>query len=133
MMAFDAPNREVCTVTRGNTTTPLQALVTLNDVQFAEAARVLAARTLGRTGDDEARLRWAFREVVSREPTDSELAVARRTLARERQRYAADPARATAALQVGEAPAATLPAPEQAAWMQVGVLLLNLSETVTRN
>ena len=133
MMAFDAPNREVCTVTRGNTTTPLQALVTLNDVQFAEAARVLAARTLGRPGDDEARLRWAFREVVSREPSDRELAVARRTLARERQRYAADPARATAALQVGEAPTANLPVPEQAAWMQVGVLLLNLSETVTRN
>ena len=133
MMAFDAPNREVCTVTRGNTTTPLQALVTLNDVQFAEAARVLAARILARSGDDEARLRWAFREVVSREPGERELAVARRTLARERQRYVADPARATAALQVGEAPAAALPAPEQAAWMQVGVLLLNLSETVTHH
>jgi hypothetical protein len=133
MVAFDAPNREVCTVTRGNTTTPLQALVTLNDVQFAEAARVLAARILGQPGDDDARLRWAFREVVTREPTDRELVVARRALARERQRYAADPARATAALQVGEAPAAKLPAPEQAAWMQVGVLLLNLSETVTRN
>jgi hypothetical protein len=133
MVAFDAPNREVCTVTRGNTTTPLQALVTLNDVQFAEAARVLAARILGQPGDDEARLRWAFREVVSREPGERELAVARRTLARERQRYVADPARATAALQVGEAPAAALPAPEQAAWMQVGVLLLNLSETVTHH
>ena len=133
MVAFDAPNREVCTVTRGNTTTPLQALVTLNDVQFAEAARVLAARMLARAGDDEARLRWAFREVVSREPSDKEIAVARRTLARERQRYATDPARATAALQVGEAPLAALPAPEHAAWMQVGALLLNLSETVTRN
>ena len=133
MVAFDAPNREVCTVTRGNTTTPLQALVTLNDVQFAEAARVLATRMLARAGDDEARLRWAFREVVSREPSDKEIAVARRTLVRERQRYATDPARATAALQVGEAPLAALPAPEHAAWMQVGALLLNLSETVTRN
>jgi hypothetical protein len=46
---------------------------------------------------------------------------------------ASDPARATAALQVGEAPLAALPAPEHAAWMQVGALLLNLSETVTRN
>jgi hypothetical protein len=134
MVAFDAPNREVCTVTRGNTTTPLQALVTLNDVQFAEAARTLATRLLDQPGDDEARLRWGFREVVSREPSARELSVARGTLARERQRYAADPARARAALQVGEAPADTRhAAPEHAAWMQVGTLLLNLSETVTRN
>jgi hypothetical protein len=134
MVAFDAPNREVCTITRGNTTTPLQALVTLNDVQFAEAARTFATRMLDQPGDDEARLRWGFREAVAHDPSARGLTVVRATLARERQRYAADPARATAALQVGEAPADTRHSPaEQAAWMQVGALLLNLSETVTRN
>jgi hypothetical protein len=55
-------------------------------------------------------------------------------LARERTRYAADPARAVAALKVGESPVRTdVPPVEQAAWMQVASLLLNLSETLTRN
>ena len=134
MVAFDAPNREVCTITRGNTTTPLQALVTLNDTQFVEASRALGERLAKRTGNDEAKLRWAFLEVVSREPTASELAIAAKTLARERARYTRDGARAQAVLAVGESPRdAQIPAGEHAAWMQVSTLLLNLSEAVTRN
>jgi hypothetical protein len=46
MAAFDAPNREICTVQRASTTTPLQALVLLNDVQFVEAGRALAERMM---------------------------------------------------------------------------------------
>ena len=56
------------------------------------------------------------------------------TLQRERERYAADPAKAQAALKVGESPRNPRhPAPEHAAWYQVSALLLNLSETITRN
>jgi len=134
MVAFDAPNREVCTVTRGNTSTPLQALVTLNDTQFVEASRALGERLAKRGGDDAAKLRWAFLEVVSREPTAQELAVVTKTLARERARYAGDAVRAATVLSVGESPRdAQIPAVEHAAWMQVATLLLNLSEAVTRN
>jgi hypothetical protein len=134
MVAFDAPNREVCTVTRGNTTTPLQALVTLNDTQFVEASRALGERLAKRPGDDAAKLRWAFLEVLSREPSAQELAITTKALARERARYAANPTRAQSVLAVGEAPRdAALPANEHAAWMQVATLLLNLSEAVTRN
>ncbi|MEO6244326.1 MAG: DUF1553 domain-containing protein, partial [Opitutaceae bacterium] len=134
MMAFDAPNREVCTVARGNTTTPLQALVTLNDPQFVEAARVFAERILARPGDDTSHLGWAVAECLSRAPRAKELGVLAVALERERARYAKDEPAARALLAVGEAPRneALTPA-EHAAWAQVAVILFNLSETVTRN
>ncbi len=135
MMAFDAPNREVCTVARGNTTTPLQALVTLNDPQFVEAARALAERALVRPGgSDDARLRWAFTECVSRPPRESEIGVLAGALKRERARYAGNETAARALLAIGESTRKeTLPPAEHAAWTQVASLLLNLSETITRN
>ena len=134
LAAFDAPNREVCTVSRANTTTPLQALVLLNDVQFVEAARAFAERALGQPGDDAARLKWAFATCLTREPKAKELEVLAGALGRERKRYAKDPAAAEAYLRSGESPRdARLAATEHAAWAQVASLLLNLSETITRN
>jgi hypothetical protein len=134
MVAFDAPNREVCTVARGSTITPLQALVTLNDPQFVEAARALAERIVAQPGADAARLRWAFAACVSRAPAEGELKVLTAALARERGRYSRDEAAARAALAVGESPRnERIPVAEHAAWMQVAALMLNLSETVTRN
>jgi hypothetical protein len=134
MLAFDAPNREVCTVERANTTTPLQALVTLNDPQFVEASRAFAGRILAGPAGDEARLRWAFREVTSRTPQPAERAVLERALQRERRRYAADEPAARRYLSVGESPRnEALPPAEHAAWAQVSALLLNLSEAITRN
>jgi hypothetical protein len=134
MVAFDAPNRELCTVARPSTTTPMQALVLLNDTQFVEAARAFAERAINQPGDDPARLRWAFEECVSREPTDAELAVLTSALHRERARYLNNPTAATEYLANGESfRNEEIPAPEHAAWSQVAALILNLSETVTRN
>jgi hypothetical protein len=134
MTAFDAPNREVCTVARGSTITPLQALVTLNDPQFVEAARALAERILARPEADAARLRWAFAACVARAPVAAEVTVLQAALQRERRRYGSDVPAAQAALAVGESPRdERIPVSEHAAWMQVAALLLNLSETVTRN
>lgn len=134
MTAFDAPNREVCTITRSATTTPLQALVLLNDPQFVEAARAFAERIQHRSDDDEAKLRWAFLEAVSRQPTSDEIEVLQNALARERRRYAENPDAAEALLEVGESPRDPhLAETEHAAWMQVATLVLNLSETLTRN
>jgi hypothetical protein len=134
MAAFDAPNREVCTVARSTTNTPLQALVTLNDPQFVEASRVLAERVLAQPGDDAARLRWAFAATVSRSPEAAELGVIESALRRERQHYAKDTPAALALLAVGESPRNQRLRPaEHAAWTQVASLLFNLSETITRN
>jgi hypothetical protein len=135
MAAFDAPNRETCVVARPITTTPLQALVLLNDVQFVEAARAFAERILAQRGADEIqKLRWAFYECVSRPPSDAELSVLTSALWRERTRYAADEASARDYLANGESPRnEKIPVTEHAAWSQVAALLLNVSESVTRN
>ena len=134
MAAFDAPNREVCVVARSNTTTPLQALVLLNDTQFVEAARVFAGRILSRAGDDASRLQWAFAETLTRAPKPDELRVLKAALGRERKRYAGNETAARALVSVGEYPRpSNLPDVDHAAWTQVASLLLNLSETVTRN
>ncbi len=134
MVAFDAPNREICTIARPTTTTPLQALVLLNDVQYVEASRAFAERILEQSADEVGRLRWAFEECVSRQPTNAELTILTSALDRERSRYAANPTAAKEYLANGESPCnEQIPATEHAAWSQVAALLLNLSETVTRN
>jgi hypothetical protein len=134
MVAFDAPNRETCIVARPSTTTPLQALVLLNDVQFVEASRAFAERIIARTGDDADRIRWAFTETTSRPPTDKELVVLMQALQRERVHYAADKTAAREYLANGESPRnESIPINEHAAWSQISALLLNLSETITRN
>ncbi|QDV68497.1 Planctomycete cytochrome C [Rosistilla carotiformis] len=135
MSAFDAPSREMCMVDRGTTNTPVQALVTLNDPQFAEAARVLAAALLREkaVADDQQRIRQAFQRVLCRDPNAQEIEQVAALLAEERARFAASPRDAQAAVSVGEwPPAVEIDPVEQAAWMQVATLLLNLSETMTR-
>jgi hypothetical protein len=73
MSAFDATTREVCTVSRSRTNTPLQALVLLNDVQFVEAARALAAEVGCDYPDTEPRVSAAFLRLTGRRPDATEL------------------------------------------------------------
>ena len=136
MLSFDAPNREICTVQRATTNTPLQALVLLNDPQFVEAARALAERIL-REGPEslEGRLQLAMELATGRLASDEELRVLERTYRRERARYGADPSAARAHLRIGERPVNTeteADVAELAAWTSVATLILNLSETITR-
>jgi hypothetical protein len=134
MLVFDAPNRETCVVARPTTVTPLQALVLLNDVQFVEASRAFAERMLLKAGSDDDRLRWGFEECVSRPPSSKELQVLTAALARERARYRANENLARAYLAAGEsARDERLSVAEHASWAQIAALMLNLSESVTRN
>ena len=74
MLTFDAAERTVCVVKRQSTSTPLQALVLLNDPQYVEASRVFATRMLQEGGDDiEEQIRWGFRMATSRLPQDREV------------------------------------------------------------
>ena len=130
---FDAPAREECTAARTVSNTPQQALTLLNDPSFVEASRVFAQRLLGDAqADDAARLRLAFRLALSREPKASELASLAAFLRLQRDEAAKQPADAAKLAAAGQAPAASLPPVELAAWTQVARVVLNLHETVTR-
>lgn len=134
LATFDAPNREVCTVGRTNTNTPLQALVLLNDPQFVEAARHFALRLLRQNGDDRARLSYGFRAVTSRDPSDREIVLLESALREETAKFSGKEESARQYLSTGESPvSAEFPLEKQAAWTAVAQLLLNLSETITRN
>ena len=131
MLTFDAPTREFCTVRRAQTNTPLQALVLWNDEQFVEAARGLAVRTLAAANDDAARLDALFVACTSRAPSPAVRTRTLQALQTYRDRYAKDPAAATALLAVGtkQAPS-TVPAGELAAWTMLANAALNLDSTI---
>ncbi|WP_186774843.1 DUF1553 domain-containing protein [Allorhodopirellula solitaria] len=73
MAQFDSPNREVCTVRRTRTNTPLQALVTLNDPVYIEAAQALARRAVEAAEDPRSRIIFSFQRVLLRSPSDAEI------------------------------------------------------------
>ena len=134
MQIFDAPTREKCTVQRSRTNTPLQALVTLNDVQFVEAARNFAERMITQPANsDSERLQQAFRWTTSRWPTEQETEVLSQILNDARETYTQQTDEAEKLLGVGESKSnGEIPAAERAAWTLVASTLFNLDETLTR-
>jgi hypothetical protein len=138
MDILNAPNRETCTVRRDRTNTPLQALVTLNDPQFVEAARALAQRLLSSEGGTTAErqtelLQEAGRTLLARTFTEQELVIVRDSLAAIRRQYEADPAAADQLLLVGRTPVKAELAPtELASWTMLLNQLMNLDELLNK-
>jgi hypothetical protein len=134
MLLFDSPTREICTVKRSRTNTPLQALALLNEVTYVEAARVLAQRMLAEGGATaEERIAWAFRRATGRAPRPEELQVLAGGLTKRLARYQQSPDEAQKLLAFGSArPDPKFAAAELAAYTTTANVLLNLDEVVTR-
>ena len=134
MLAFDAPSREEACTDRTRSNIPQQALVMLNDPTYVEASRAFAARVLAENGADDARLTWAWRRALQRNPDAKELGTLRKVLTERRAAYKADPAAAKELLKVGLTPPPAQADPaELAAWTHVTRVILNLHETLTRD
>jgi hypothetical protein len=134
MVTFDAPSREFCTIRRISTNTPLQALVTLNDPVYVEAAQILARRLLAEGGAGATdRAGFAFRLVLARPPTEKEKKLLLGLFTESRKLFAEKPdeAKKMATSYAGEAPKGVELA-DLAAWTVVGNVLLNLDETIAR-
>lgn len=126
MMMFDSTSREVCTTRRPSTNTPLQALVLLNDIQFVEAARVLAEKTIEHNSD----LEFAFARLTGRKPLPQESAILAKTLKEQRAFFASDPSSATKLINIGDSkPNPAIQEIELAAMTVVVQVILN-SDTV---
>ena len=135
LASFDAPTREECTAERTRSSTPLQALVLLDDPTYVEAARVFAEHIVRQGGGTpEERLDWAYRHALSRnvKPQERDLLLA--LYAKHRGEYGADKDAAQKLVGAGQYPVPKdLDVGELAAWTSVARVLLNLDETITRN
>ncbi|MBX3112602.1 MAG: DUF1553 domain-containing protein [Fimbriimonadaceae bacterium] len=102
MLVFDGGSRESCVVRRPNTSSPMQALVLLNDVQFVEAARVLAELAMKEGKGPAERVAVAFRRLAGREPGPRESAVLLKVFEEQRAVFTADKADVDKLLAQGE-------------------------------
>jgi hypothetical protein len=135
MVNFDASTRESCVVRTGLTNTPLQALDLMNNVQYIEAARVLAQHMMQEGGaTPAARIGYAFRRATARLPRPREAAVLLQAFNEQLASFKAKPADALKYVSTGEYPRdQKLDVPELAAYSSVASLIFNLSATITKD
>jgi hypothetical protein len=134
MSVFDAPNADVACTRRVRSNSPLQALTTLNDAAFMEAAQALGLRIWRQGGpDDESRIRYGFRLCTGRSPDGFELNRLQALLEKQRGRFAGETA---AAVYVAASDLNNLPGGidlhQLASWTIVARTMLNLDETITK-
>jgi hypothetical protein len=134
MNTLDAPSRELCTVRRERTNTPLQALLLLNEKQFIECARALAGRAMREGGaKPEDRITYMFRLATAKAPDARELAELMTAYREYLGTYQRDQSAAKQLITVGESkPDATLNVSELAAWTLIANVILNLDEVLNK-
>jgi hypothetical protein len=131
---FNAPNRETCAVRRERTNTPLQALATLNDPTFVEAARRLAENALlhGGASDDD-RLDYLAQRLLARSLRADERPIVEASLRELNAYYAGHVDDARKLISVGDSkPDASLDAATLAGWTMLANELMNLDEVLVK-
>ncbi len=133
MTLFDTSTREVCSTRRMPTNTPLQALVMLNDPQFVEAARKLSERIIQHGGTtDQARAKWAYREVIGKEPNQEQVNLLTELITEQRDCFTTKSSDAEALLKIGDSPAdPKLDKTEIATFTTLAQAILNLDANIT--
>jgi len=130
---FDAQAREVVCIRRPRTNTPLQALVSMNDPQFVEAARKLAELVVQREGGTPGKLNFIAETLLSRKLAGPEIQELEKGLEGYSNYYKTNPGDAGELLKTGAAPAdPKLDPVEVAAWAMMANQFLNLDETITK-
>jgi hypothetical protein len=133
MVAFDAPSREICAVRRDRTNTPLQALVTLNDPVYIEAAQALARRMIAAESTEAQRVIHGFRLCLARPPNDKERQHLLDLHGRARQAFQEDRDAAEKLATIPLGPVAEdADVIDLAAWTVVANVLLNLDEMLMK-
>jgi hypothetical protein len=134
MDAFDASPRDTACTRRQRTDTPLQALVTMNDPQWVEAARALAERAIHEGGSQPAqRIGFLSEVLLSHPPPPAMEKVLEQSFEQMRQHYEGNARDASDLVAVGEKPRdASISASELAAWTMVASEMLNLDETLNK-
>ncbi len=133
MEILNAPNREISCLRRERTNTPLQALVTLNDPQFIESARVLAEQVIKGQQDDDKRVEQVAKHILVRNLSEAEKTVASGSYKRLLDYYRMHEDEAKQLLTVGERkPEAELPASDVAALTMLCNQLFNLDEVLNK-
>ena len=134
MMSFDAPSREACVVRRPRTNTPMQALITMNEPAFMEAARVFGERLVKTKQNSVDRIQLAFSIALGRSPTKVEQTILLSAVERYDSKFNLIPKDAEEIVKVGLAPVApNLPKNQVATWTMIASTIFNLDEFLTQH
>jgi hypothetical protein len=135
MITFDNPMKEICEVRRTRTSTPLQALILLNDPQIMEASRVMAYKLLSEANSaTEQKIATAFRKITCRTAKENEISLLKEFYDTELAKYKTNKAGAKNVLMVGHYPVNEKLDPVQSAALMLTIqTIYNLDETISKS